>query len=50
MTVNSEIKKEIDLKRKKLALSLFQKEKITFEKASEIAGLSKDELKKIIDN
>ncbi len=50
MTVNSEIKKEIDSKRKKLALSLFQKEKITFEKASEIAGLSKDELKKIIDN
>ncbi|UJG40419.1 MAG: UPF0175 family protein [Candidatus Heimdallarchaeum aukensis] len=50
MTVNSEIKKEIDSKRKKLALSLFRKEKITFERASEIAGVSKDGFKKIIKN
>ncbi len=48
MTIKSEIKNEIDSKREELALSLFNKGKISFEKTSEIAELSKDELKKII--
>ena len=46
MAKQSQIKQKIDSKRVELTATLYKKGKISLEKATEIAGISKEELRK----